>query len=87
MIILSTFNEFISVLLSYGKNKTEILRFLVEVYVERLSSDIKFDKVDHVKLVFVSPPVVSLSKKLYHYCSVLVGSSNGFELDITIVLK
>ena len=53
MIILSTFNEFISVLLSYGKNKTEILRFLVEVYVERLSSDIKFDKVDHVKLVFV----------------------------------
>jgi len=53
MIILSTFNEFISVLLSYGKNKTEILRFLVEVYVERLFSDIKFDKVDHVKLVFV----------------------------------
>ena len=54
MIILSTFNEFISVLLSYGKNKTEILRFLVEVNVERLFSDIKFDKVDHVKLVFVS---------------------------------
>ena len=32
-------------------------------------------------------PVVSLSKKLYPYCLVLVGSRNGFERDITLVLK
>ena len=32
-------------------------------------------------------PVVSLSKKLYPYCLVLVGSRNGFERDITIELK
>ena len=31
--------------------------------------------------------VVSLSKKLYPYCLVLVGSRNGFELDITIELN
>ena len=29
-------------------------------------------------------PLVSLSKKLYPYCLVLVGSRNGFERDITI---
>ena len=28
------------------------------------------------------PPVVSLSKKLYSHCLVLVGSRNGFELDL-----
>ena len=32
-------------------------------------------------------PVVSLSKKLYPYCLVLVGSKNGFERDFTIELK
>ena len=32
-------------------------------------------------------PVVSLSKKLYPYYLVLVGSSNGCERDITIKLK
>ena len=32
-------------------------------------------------------PVVSLSKKLYPYCLVLVGSRNGFERDFTIELK
>ena len=32
-------------------------------------------------------PVVSLSKKLYSYCLVLVGSRNGFEHDFTIELK
>ena len=31
--------------------------------------------------------VVSLSKKLYPYCLVLVGSRNGFERDFTIELK
>ena len=31
--------------------------------------------------------LVSLSKKLYPCCSVLVGSRNGFERDITIELK
>ena len=29
-------------------------------------------------------PVVSLSKKLYPYCLVLVGSRNRFERDFTI---
>jgi len=28
------------------------------------------------------PPVVSLSKKLYSKCLVLVGSRNGFERDL-----
>ena len=32
-------------------------------------------------------PVVSLSKKFYPYCLVLVGSKNGFERDFTIELK
>jgi len=32
-------------------------------------------------------PVVSLSKKLYPYCLVLVGSKNGFERDFTIELN
>jgi len=32
-------------------------------------------------------PVVSLSKKLYPYCLVLVGSRNRVELDFTIELK
>ena len=32
-------------------------------------------------------PVVSLSKKLYPYCLVLVGSRNGFERDLTIKVK
>jgi len=31
--------------------------------------------------------VVSLSKKLYPYCLVLVGSRNGLERDFTIELK
>jgi len=31
--------------------------------------------------------VVSLSKTLYPYCLVLVGSRNGFERDFTIELK
>ena len=31
--------------------------------------------------------IVSLSKKLYPYCLVLVGSRNGLERDITIKLK
>jgi len=32
-------------------------------------------------------PVVSLSKKLYPYCLVLVDSRNRFELEFTIKLK
>ena len=32
-------------------------------------------------------PVVSLSKKLYPCCLVLVSSRNGFERDFTIELK
>ena len=32
-------------------------------------------------------PVVSLSKKLYPYCLVLVGSRNAYEQDFTIELK
>ena len=35
----------------------------------------------------IKGPVVSLNKKLYPYCLVLVGSRNGFECDITIKLK
>ena len=33
------------------------------------------------------PPVVSLRKKLYPCCIVLVGSRNGFERDFTIKLR
>ena len=32
-------------------------------------------------------PVVSLRRKLYPYCLVLVGSRNGFERDSTIELN
>ena len=35
----------------------------------------------------IKGPVVSLSKTLYPYCLVLVGSRNGFECDIAIELK
>ena len=57
-------------------NCTHINFFATVLYVEVVgSSPIKF-------------PVVSLSKKLYHYCLVLAGSSwNGFERDFTIELK
>ena len=44
----------------------------------------------NVEVVGSSPikaPVVSLSKKLYPYCFVLVGTRNGFERDFTIDLK
>ena len=44
----------------------------------------------NVSVVDSSPskdPVVSLSKKHYPYCLVLVGSSNGFERDFTIELN
>ena len=33
------------------------------------------------------PHVVSLSKKLYPYCLVLVGSRNGFKGEFTIELE
>ena len=35
----------------------------------------------------IKAPVVSLSKKLYPYCLVLVGSRSGIERDFTIKLK
>jgi len=35
----------------------------------------------------IKGPVVSLRKKLYPYCLVLVGFRNRFESDITIELK
>ena len=44
----------------------------------------------NVEVVGSSPikgPAVSLSKKLYPYCSVLDGSRNGYEGDYTIELK
>ena len=44
----------------------------------------------NVKVVGSNPieaPVVSLSKKLYPYYLVLIGSRNGFERDTTIELK
>jgi len=37
--------------------------------------------------MFVTYPVVSLSKKLYPYCLVRAGSSNGFKREDTIKLK
>jgi len=36
---------------------------------------------------FAMTTFVFLSKKLYSYCLVLVGSRNGFERDFTIKLK
>ena len=44
----------------------------------------------NVEVVGSSPikaPVVSLSKKRYPYCLVLIGSMNGFERDFTIELQ
>ena len=35
----------------------------------------------------IKDPIVSLIKKLYPYCLVLVGSRNGFESDFTIKFK
>jgi len=54
----------------------------VAQWVARLTRD--------VEVLSLSPmkgPVVSLSKKLYPYCLVLVGSRNEFERDFTIELK
>ena len=42
-------------------------------------------KVDIASLKMIL--VFMLSKKLYPYCLVLVGSRNGFERDVTIELK
>jgi len=43
----------------------------------------------HHKIIYITyqAPVVSLSKKLYPYGLVLVGSRNGFERDFTVELK
>jgi len=44
----------------------------------------------NVEVVGSSPikvPVVSLSKKLYPDCLVMVGSRNGFGVEFTIELK
>ena len=35
----------------------------------------------------IKGPIISLSKKHYPYCLVLVGSSNGLQRDFTIELK
>ena len=41
----------------------------------------------HIIVPHQKASVVSLSKKLYPYCLVLVGSRNGFERDVKIELK
>ena len=43
--------------------------------------------VEAMGLCPIKGPVVSLRKKLYPYCLVLVGFRNRFESDITIELK
>jgi len=55
-----------------------LLKGGVEQWVARLSSWVRVPS---------NAPVVSLSKKLYPYCLILVGSRNGFERDFTIELK
>ena len=62
--------------------------FLFQVYrgvgqwVARLTRDrwipVSREFEPHQKL----PPVVSLSKKMYPHCLVLVGSRNGFQRDL-----
>ena len=42
---------------------------------------------DHLIVHRQKASVVSLSKKLYPYCLVLVGSRNGIERDVKIELK
>jgi len=46
-----------------------------------------FDIAKFNNITYIKAPVVSLSKKLYSCCLVLVGSRNGFERDFTIKLK
>jgi len=54
----------------------------------------KSEPIDHpqpsyfdVDSSFIKLPVVTLSKKFYPYCLVLVGSRNRFERNFTIKLK
>ena len=54
----------------------------VEQWVARLTRNVEFEGSSPIKAT-----VVSLSKKFYHCCLLLVGSRNGFKRDITIELK
>ena len=76
----------------YGKQYTGLLylsKIMLLLYLRASRSGF------HVWLVMLrlwvrdpsNTPVVSLSKKLYPCCLVLVGSRNGFERDFTIELK
>ena len=60
-------------------NWTRYLRRGVAKWVARMTRN--------VEVVGSQAPVVSLSKKRYPYCLVLVGSRNGFESNFTIELN
>ena len=60
-------------------NWTRYLRRGVAKWVARMTRN--------VEVVGSQAPVVSLSKKRYPYCVVLVGSRNGFESNFTIELN
>ena len=60
-------------------NWTRYLRRGVAKWVARMTRN--------VEVVGSQAPVVSLSKKRYPYCLVLIGSRNGFESNFTIELN
>jgi len=55
--------------------------------LKRTNTLAKQTNINHPSSPIIKAPVFSLSKKLDHYCLVLVGSRNGFERDFTIELK
>ena len=57
----------------------------VAQWVARLTLNVEV--VDSGPIEAPHPPIVSLSKKRYPHCLVLVGSRNGFERDFTIEFK
>ena len=80
---LSVFHSY-TVLMKYAlvediDNWTRYLRRGVAKWVARMTRN--------VEVVGSQAPVVSLSKKRYPYCLVLVGSRNGFESNFTIELN
>ena len=58
------------------------LRGGVAQWVTRLTSNVEVGGSSPIK-----GPVGSLTKKLYPYCLVLVGSRNGFEREFTIEIN
>jgi len=67
------------------------MSYSIEAFPRRpILISVSLQHVHHKYNISLTPskaPVVSLSKKLYHHCLVLVGFRNGFQRYFTMELK